>query len=92
MANKPVPMMPMAKIANANGPAIGFKASAAWLEVWISVVPAAWRVAGRWCKNDCKGDEVGECHPDVSVDFNALPWHPVLVPATLPAAFSPLRF
>src|SRR6478672_4259574 len=45
MASRPVPTTPIVKIAKANGPAIGFKASAAWLEVWISVVPVAWRVA-----------------------------------------------
>lgn len=33
-------MMPSAKIVNANRPATGLRASAAWLDVWMSTVPA----------------------------------------------------
>lgn len=38
-------MMPSAKMSSARGPAIGFNASAAWAELWMSVLPCACKVA-----------------------------------------------
>ena len=39
-ANRPVPTMPSVKTVKAKEPAMGFRASAAWLEVSMSVMPA----------------------------------------------------
>src|SRR5712671_1443418 len=44
-ASSPIPMMPAANRAKVKTPAIGRSASAAWAEVWISVIPCACNVA-----------------------------------------------
>ena len=38
-------MIPAANNAKVNAPAIGRSASAAWAEVWMSVIPCAFSVA-----------------------------------------------
>ncbi len=38
-------MMPAANSANVNTPAIGRSASAAWADVWMSLMPCAFKVA-----------------------------------------------
>ena len=40
-----MPIMPAANNAKVNTPAIGRSASAAWAEVWMSVIPCAFSVA-----------------------------------------------
>ena len=60
-------MMPSAKIANANSPAIGRSASAACAEVWMLVMPCMLSVTAV-ATHDAQRDDVGEqsCRRTVS--------------------------
>ena len=60
-------MIPRAKIRKANWPAIGRSASAAWDDVWMSVMPV--RFQRRRCgDHDEQSDDVRKRHAEVGVD------------------------
>ena len=50
-----------------NTPAIGRSASAAWAEVWMSVMPCAFKVAAV-ADDDEQADHVRVAHPDIGIE------------------------